>query len=65
MGYTHYLAGMRAAAGRDRGRQEDHRCTPFTICGLPVLNEAEGIRRKGCEEIRLRPFSGVFTCSRY
>jgi hypothetical protein len=56
MGYTHYFPGLRATGLRSghRRRRKIIDASPVTICGpkgqgLPILNEADGIRLNGFE----------------
>lgn len=54
MGYTHYFPGLTATADVIEDARKIIAASPVTICGpdgqgLPILNEAEGIRLNGFE----------------
>lgn len=54
MGYTHYFAGLRATPEVIEDARRIIAASSVTICGpkgqgLPILNEAEGIRLNGFE----------------
>jgi hypothetical protein len=54
MGYTHYFPGLTATADVIDGARKIIAASTVTICGpdgqgLPILNEAEGIRLNGFE----------------
>lgn len=54
MGYTHYFPGLRATPAVITDARKIIDASPVTVCGpaglgLPILNEAEGIRLNGFE----------------